>query len=302
MKRKYAAMILGMALAVSSISVCAESVDTAADAAVEQMTEDASMAEDAGTEYYGEITEIGEDTITITVGMPMENAAETAGDETLAGVEASVSAEEASDAEDTADVQDDADTQDAADTKEAADVQDSEDTENTADAEADAQNGLDAADTKPAGILLEFTGEERAVTITEDTLLLREEQPEELADEGAEADAAAEVSDEAAEADAAAEVSEEDAETDTDAEAADVDAEPAEEANAAEPEVSEIAFEDLMVGDIVKINFDEDGAAAAVTVVTPADMNTLENAITVELAEEDADAAEAGTESVIEAE
>ncbi len=204
MKRKYAAMILGMALAVSSISVCAESVDTAADAAVENMTEDVSLAEDAGAEYYGEITEIGEDTITVSVGLPMEEKAEKPerenGDDTLAGVDASASSEEASDAEH---AQDDADTQDAAaqeeaDTKAAADVQDGEDTENTEDAREDAQNGLDAADAKPAGILLEFTGEERAVTITEDTLLLREEQPkpmerpEEPADESVKADAEAE--------------------------------------------------------------------------------------------------------------
>ncbi len=123
----------------------------------------------------------------------------------------------------------------------------------------------------------------------------------EAADESAEAAADAEGSDESAEAVADAEGSDESAEADTGAEAAE-DAQKMNPAEAAEPKTSEIAFADLMVGDIVKINFDEDGAAAAVTVVTPADMNTLENAITVELAEEDADAAEAGTESVTEAE
>ena len=73
MKRKYAAMILGLTMALTSVNMAYAATDTTTEAAVDETTdsEDASATTDnsvESTEVYGEVTAVGEDSITINVG------------------------------------------------------------------------------------------------------------------------------------------------------------------------------------------------------------------------------------------
>lgn len=73
MKRKYAAMVLGLTLALTSMNVAyaaEKDTTTATEAADTEDTEtaDTSTDETASDEVYGEVTEVGEDSITIDVG------------------------------------------------------------------------------------------------------------------------------------------------------------------------------------------------------------------------------------------
>lgn len=232
MKQKYAAMVLGLALVVSSMSVFAASVDTEADASVESSTELNDIS--AGEEYYGEITEIGDNSITVSLGTLKEENVE------------------ASDTEENADLTEGTD--DAEDSDSGASV-DSEDAE--ADG-TDTAAGLDLSSDNVESLnsdVLDYTGDELTVTLTEDTLVLTESLGTVPAQEVSDVALGEEVSEDSSEN---TEESSEDTNTatNTDSEAP-----------------QEITFEDLMVGDVVKVNFDENGETAAVTVLT-----TTENA------------------------
>ena len=92
MKRKYAAMILGLTMALTSanLAYAADSSDTATEAAADTTeeasdttetangtTSDAETTDDSteSTEVYGEVTEVGTDSITINVGTMKEGQA-----------------------------------------------------------------------------------------------------------------------------------------------------------------------------------------------------------------------------------
>ena len=78
MKRKYAAMVLGLTLALTSMNVAyaaEKDTTTVAEAAADTEaaeTVDTSTDETVSDEVYGEVTEVGEDSITIDVGTPKE--------------------------------------------------------------------------------------------------------------------------------------------------------------------------------------------------------------------------------------
>ena len=79
MKRKYAAMVLGLTLALTSMNMAYaadKDTDTAqtTEAAAEDESADAAD-ETASQEVYGEVTEVGEDSITINVGTMKEGQA-----------------------------------------------------------------------------------------------------------------------------------------------------------------------------------------------------------------------------------
>ena len=79
MKRKYAAMVLGLTLALTSMNMAYaadKDTDTAqtTEAAAEDESADAAD-ETASQEVYGEVTEVGEDSITINVGTLKEGQA-----------------------------------------------------------------------------------------------------------------------------------------------------------------------------------------------------------------------------------
>ena len=73
MKRKYAAMILGLTMTLTSVNMAYAATDTTTEAATDETadSEDASATTDnsvESTEVYGEVTAVGEDSITINVG------------------------------------------------------------------------------------------------------------------------------------------------------------------------------------------------------------------------------------------
>ena len=73
MKRKYAAMILGLTMALTSVNMAYAATDTTTEAATDETadSEDASATTDnsvESTEVYGEVTAVGEDSITINAG------------------------------------------------------------------------------------------------------------------------------------------------------------------------------------------------------------------------------------------
>ena len=77
MKRKYAAMVLGLTMALTSVNMAYAASDTAetTEAAAEDESADSTDTttdEAEATEVYGEVTEVGEDSITINVGTPKE--------------------------------------------------------------------------------------------------------------------------------------------------------------------------------------------------------------------------------------
>lgn len=244
MKRKYVALMLGLTLAFSSIAYAEENTQAAAKEAAGEM--ELSEEEDA---LYGEITEIGEDSITValgTMGVDEEmNAQETEGADTE---EDTAKAEDANTETDAGAI----DTGTSASEENADAVEEVPEMEENGAPEGQPMNG-------GRGMKLELTGEEQTITITEDTLFYQEfpmqdsedEMSEELAEEGAEG-TNSEIS------------SQEDATVNEEADSVEATAEEADEVTV---ELEEISFEDLAEGDVLKITLDEAGNAETVTVV-----------------------------------
>lgn len=243
MKRRYAAIVLGLTLTFTSASFAYAAADTAAETA----DSTAEKAEEAAQEkVYGEVTETGDDSITVNTGTLKEEAKPAEGEKAASETENAEA--EAADTE-TAET----------DTTEA----ETADTEST---EAEAADPAEAADTeKPEEILsmLDLTGESQTIKVTEETTYEKQIVPE----KPAEAEKAAEME--------AADPAEAEAADPAEAEAADAaEAEAVEGAEAEkiqaevpEMETESIALADIQVGDIVKITFDQDGNAATVVVL-----------------------------------
>lgn len=245
MKRKYVALMLGLTLAFSSIAYAEEATEAVAVEAAGEMSEE----EDA---LYGEITEIGEDSITVALGTmsvdEMQPAPGEGGAAEDTNAEADVSEEtgaevaegdaEATDADTGAAEEADAEATDAdASTAEEADAEVADAVTSAAEenadwAEAPEMDENDAPEGQHKGgrgMELELTGEEQTITITEDTLFYREaamqtpegELPETPAEEGAEmtdADTVSEEDSTVSDAAAVEDVAGEEAEVTADAE------------------------------------------------------------------------------------
>lgn len=235
MKRRYAAIVLGLTLTFTSASFAYAAADTAAETA----DSTAEKAEEAAQEeVYGEVTETGDDSITVNTGTLKEEAKPAEGEKAASETENAEA--EAADTE-TAET----------DTTEA----ETADTEST---EAEAADPAEAADTeKPEEILsmLDLTGESQTIKVTEETTYEKQIVPE----KPAEAEKAAEME--------AADPAEAEAADTAEAEA--VEGAEAEKIQAEVPEMEteSIALADIQVGDIVKITFDQDGNAATVVVL-----------------------------------
>lgn len=134
MKKNYLAITLGLMLGATAIAGCGNTKST-----------DTSATEEAQT-VYGEITEIEEDSITIKVGTQKE------ADEMK---EASTS-----------------DTSDSSDSVSNADASDSEASDSTDDSDKQSDNSNGAPGEAPS--MLDYTGEELTVTITDDTEITKE--------------------------------------------------------------------------------------------------------------------------------
>lgn len=309
MKRRYAAMVLGLVLTVSSMNVYA-AADTAAGAdAVSDVADesDAAADTDAGAdstadtlendetqaeEVVGEVKSVEEDSITIEVGTLVDE--ENPGDKTEEELPADADTEET----------ETSDTQEQNTDAEDAEQPDAEqpDVEQPDVEQPDAEQPQPNAEQPDAEqpyepIVLNLTGEEKTVAVTEDTIIVRElqpgmndaeapaESPEKPADAtdanaDTETEADTEKNDDAAPTAAA---DSEDADTenvdgaddaaadeDTTGKAADdmtPDGEDIDESFLiAEIPTEEIELTDIAEGDIVVITLDEDGNAAMITV------------------------------------
>ncbi|EET58309.1 hypothetical protein BRYFOR_09750 [Marvinbryantia formatexigens DSM 14469] len=238
MRRKQIAVILGLALAVSGVSAFAEE-DT------EAVSETVLSSEETGEQeksdiIIGEVKEVGEDSITIAVGTLPEDDTD-AGE---SGASGDVLAE---------------------DDTEAA----SEDTTDTATADDTSADTSDTSGTAQEPEL-ELTGEEKTVTVAEDVTILQvdwETAKESLKDlEDSQEDGTAEEADDTetlTDSDSTAAEDTTEAETAENTELTDTADEGTEELSEAE----ELALTDILEGDILAIQLDEDGNAVQIMVV-----------------------------------
>ena len=328
MKRKYAAMVLGMVVSLGCLSVAyaenaeTEGRETAVEAVDETSVEGESdeMDEEDGTEedleineVYGQVKEVGEDSITIALGdlvyeMEFMDGAEDGMDDQMPQDELIEEIEETMNEEmlDEAALAEDGN---------AAEDETAALEENVAEEEMSVSEELDALDEDTASpeemkdgevmsdIIenIELTDDEQVFTITENTVFEREVEEEAVseADETAEAVSEAE-SEETLEV-AAEDVSEAELEEALEESAEDASGtELEEEAEVSEDEVSEdaeilvsdgvesdmemlpelifeeISLDDIKVGDIVQIIVDDEGNAESIVVLNFDQENIIE--------------------------
>lgn len=255
MKRKYAAMVLGLTLALTSMNVPYAATDTtsATEAAEDTTdTEDAATTDEtASDEVYGEVTEVSEDSITINVGTLKETQAPGEGQEPK---------DEKADA--------DAKDEKTDDSKDDADAGDEKTADDKGEAPAEGE----------APSMLDLTGDSQTITVSDSTTYEKEAAPEkpeetpaadakdEKADDSKDdADAKDEKADDGKDESADAENESTDSETADSTDATD-DTKP-EDAQAPEMKAESIAFSDIKVGDVIKVTLDADGNATAVVVI-----------------------------------
>lgn len=278
MKKKYVAVMLGLALTVSSISAFASEGTT--EVSTEDATEQASEAsvEEATTTVYGQVTEITSDSITITKGTIVEDAeadTENTEEETEAAADGTEESTEA--AADSTEENTEAAADDSEENTEAA----ADDTENAAESSEDTQESM----------TLELSTETATYKFAPDAVIT------ELADtENITAEDAAEGSTEAS-SEADTDVS--DAATGETEEAADIEV--TEENGEAADDLIEITTEDILAGDIVALEVNESGEVTSLTILaygTGSYVDTTE--AQTDLAEEALLEEEAATEEAAE--
>lgn len=276
MKRNYVAVMLGLALTVSSISAFASEGTTEAgtevttEAATEQASE--ALAVDETTTVYGQVTEITSDSITITKG-------------DLVG--------EAADAENTEDTTEAA-TDGTEDTTEAATDGTEDVTEASTDATEDTEeDSTDAAEDTQESLTLELSTETATYKFAPDAVLTELASTENItAEDAADAEVTTEASTEAA--------TEADTEAGTETEIGGEDEATDIEVTAADDEI-EITTDDILAGDIVALEVNADGEVTSLTILaygTGSYVDTTE--AETDLAEEALLGEEAATEAVTE--
>lgn len=233
MKRKYAAMMLGLVLTISSMNVAyaTESTDSVENA-IENVAEDADSSdaeeEKETQEIYGEVKEISDDAVTIS----------------LAESKVPAELEETENTENTENTEE----QDAA----AVDESESED-----------EIVLDEELTEETKVPLELklTGEEQTIAITENTLFEKEVKPDEESDAvdveaNVEADADTEIDNTAEAEQAEGETSEDEADTEM------ILVE-----KTFEMETEPVDPVEIKAGDVIKVVLDADGNAEKIVVL-----------------------------------
>ena len=282
MRRNYVAVMLGLALTVSSISAFASEGTTEAGTEVttEAATEAASEAseKEATTTVYGQVTEITSDSITITKGDLVGGAADTENTEDTT--------EAAADSEET--------TEAAADGTEGTTEAAADGTEDTTEAATEASTEADAKES----LTLELSTEAATYKFAPDAVITELASTEDItAEDAAEAEAttesATEASTEAAtEAGTEAVIGEADETTGV---------EVAEESSEAADDKIEITTDDILAGDIVALEVNADGEVTSLTILaygTGSYVDTTE--AETDLAEEALLGDEASTEAVTE--
>ena len=284
MRRNYVAVMLGLALTVSSISAFASEGTTEAGTEVttEAATETASEAEasekEATTTVYGQVTEVTSDSITITKGDLVGGAADTENTEDT--TEAAADSEETTEAA----------SEGTEGTTEAA----ADGTEDTTEAATEASTEADAKES----LTLELSTEAATYKFAPDAVITELASTEDItAEDAAEAEAttesATEASTEAAtEAGTEAVIGEADETTGV---------EVAEESSEAADDKIEITTDDILAGDIVALEVNADGEVTSLTILaygTGSYVDTTE--AETDLAEEALLGDEASTEAVTE--
>ncbi len=282
MRRNYVAVMLGLALTVSSISAFASEGTTEAGTEVttEAATEAASEAseKEATTTVYGQVTEVTSDSITITKGDLVGGAADTENTEDTT--------EAAADSEET--------TEAAADGTEGTTEAAADGTEDTTEAATEASTEADAKES----LTLELSTEAATYKFAPDAVITELASTEDItAEDAAEAEAttesATEASTEAAtEAGTEAVIGEADETTGV---------EVAEESSEAADDKIEITTDDILAGDIVALEVNADGEVTSLAILaygTGSYVDTTE--AETDLAEEALLGDEASTEAVTE--
>lgn len=284
MRRNYVAVMLGLALTVSSISAFASEGTTEAGTEVttEAATETASEAEasekEATTTVYGQVTEVTSDSITITKGDLVGEAADTENTEDT--TEATADSEETTEA--------------AADGTEGTTEAAADGTEDTTEAATEASTEADAKES----LTLELSTEAATYKFAPDAVITELASTEDItAEDAAEAEAttesATEASTEAAtEAGTEAVIGEADETTGV---------EVAEESSEAADDKIEITTDDILAGDIVALEVNADGEVTSLAILaygTGSYVDTTE--AETDLAEEALLGDEASTEAVTE--
>lgn len=282
MRRNYVAVMLGLALTVSSISAFASEGTTEAGTEVttEAATEAASEAseKEATTTVYGQVTEVTSDSITITKGDLVGEAADT--DNTEDTTEAAADSEETTEA--------------AADGTEGTTEAAADGTEDTTEAVTEASTEADAKES----LTLELSTEAATYKFAPDAVITELASTEDItAEDAADAEAAtgsaAEASTEAAtEAGTEAVIGEADETTGV---------EVTEESSEAADDKIEITTDDILAGDIVALEVNADGEVISLTILaygTGSYVDTTE--AETDLAEEALLGDEASTEAVTE--
>lgn len=282
MRRNYVAVMLGLALTVSSISAFASEGTTEAGTEVttEAATEAVSEAseKEATTTVYGQVTEVTSDSITITKGDLVGGATDTENTEDTT--------EAAADSEET--------TEAAADGTEGTTEAAADGTEDTTEAATEASIEADAKES----LALELSTEAATYKFAPDAVITELASTEDItAEDAAEAEAttesATEESTEAAtEAGTEAVIGEADETTGV---------EVAEESSEAADDKIEITTDDILAGDIVALEVNADGEVTSLTILaygTGSYVDTTE--AETDLAEEALLGDEASTEAVTE--
>lgn len=282
MRRNYVAVMLGLALTVSSISAFASEGTTEAGTEVttEAATEAASEAseKEATTTVYGQVAEVTSDSITITKGDLVGEAADT--DNTEDTTEAAADSEETTEA--------------AADGTEGTTEAAADGTEDTTEAVTEASTEADAKES----LTLELSTEAATYKFAPDAVITELASTEDItAEDAADAEAATE---------SAAEASTEAAtEAGTEAVIGEADettgVEVTEESSEAADDKIEITTDDILAGDIVALEVNADGEVISLTILaygTGSYVDTTE--AETDLAEEALLGDEASTEAVTE--
>lgn len=282
MRRNYVAVMLGLALTVSSISAFASEGTTEAGTEVttEAATEAASEAseKEATTTVYGQVTEVTSDSITITKGDLVGGAADTENTEDTT--------EAAADSEET--------TEAAADGTEGTTEAAADGTEDTTEAATEASTEADAKES----LTLELSTEAATYKFAPDAVITELASTEDVtAEDAAEAEATTESATEAS-TEAATEAG-------TEAVTGEADettgVEVAEESSEAADDKIEITTDDILAGDIVALEVNADGEVTSLTILaygTGSYVDTTE--AETDLAEEALLGDEASTEAVTE--
>lgn len=234
MKRKYAAMILGLTMALTSVNMAYAATDTTTEAAADETadSEDASATTDNSVEsieVYGEVTAVGEDSITINVGTLKEGQQPGDGEAPKDGEKP----EDAKDAKDdsTDNAEDSKEDVDSTDESEDAAAEDTADTSDADNKDAQPDDSMGAPDGE-APSMLDLTGASQEIKVTDTTTYEKQAAPEKPEDGQAPQDG-----------------------------------EKAEDGQAPEMKTEAIALTDIQVGDTIKVTLDADGNATAVVVM-----------------------------------